>query len=152
MTNHNTTINRPNLGFYVAAFGTVLILLWVGLFKFTAIEAKAIEPLVSHHFMTSWMYKVFSVQAVSNLIGSFEIVVAILVVVGLKNKWIGKCAAIGLVIMFLMTLSYLFTTPGIIKLLDGMPTFSKFPHADFFILKDIMYLGFGLSLFHYSKK
>ena len=44
-----------------------------------------------------------------------------------------------------MTLSYLFTTPDTWKTVDGLPI------TNFFILKDIMYLGFGITYFNYSK-
>ena len=61
-------INKPGLGFYVSLFGTVLILLWVGAFKFTITEANGIKDLVINHPLTFWMYDVFSIQMVSNLI------------------------------------------------------------------------------------
>ena len=138
-------INKPGLGFYVSLFGTVLILLWVGAFKFTITEANGIKDLVINHPLTFWMYDVFSIQMVSNLIGSFEIIVAILLLIGLKNKIVGQIAAVGLIIIFLMTLSYLFTTPDTWKTVDGLPI------TNFFILKDIMYLGFGITYFNYSK-
>ena len=40
------------LGYYVSLFGTVVILLWIGLFKFTPTEAAAIRPLLEHHPFT----------------------------------------------------------------------------------------------------
>jgi len=138
--------NKPDYGFYVSLFGTVLILLWVGYFKFTPTEAEAIKPLVSNHPLTYWMYDTMSIQIVSYCIGIFEITVALLILVGLKYKKIAKIAAIGVIIIFLMTLSYLFTTPGTWRIVDGVPV------TDFFILKDIMYLGFGITLFQYSNK
>lgn len=145
MKEQQTIRKKLELGFYISLFGTVLILLWVGAFKFTITEANGIKNLVINHPLTFWMYDVFSVQMVSNLIGSFEIIVAILLLVGLKNKIVGQIAGLSLIIIFLMTLSYLFTTPNTWKMIDGMPV------TDFFILKDIMYLGFGITYFNYSK-
>ncbi len=133
------------LGFYISLIGTVLILIWVGGFKFTATEANAIQHLVGNHPLSFWMYNVFSIQTVSNIVGVFEITVALLLLLGLKNKIIGQIAGIGLLIIFLMTISYLFTTPGTWKNVEGIPV------TDFFILKDIMYLGFGITYFNYSK-
>ncbi len=148
----NTSTNKPHLGFYISAFGTVLILLWLGLYKFTAIEAEAIFPLIENHPLSFWMYDVFSVQTVSNLVGIIEIIVAILIIIGLKNKLAAKMASISIIGMFLMTLSYLFTTPNAINFVNGAPAFNRFLTADFFILKDIMYLGFGVSLYNYACK
>jgi len=136
--------SKQDYGFYVSLFGTVLILLWVGYFKFTPTEAAAIKPLVSNHPLTFWMYDMMSIQVVSYCIGIFEIAVALLILVGLKYKLIAKIAAIGVIIIFLMTLSYLFTTPGTWRTIDGVPV------SDFFILKDIMYLGFGITFFQYA--
>ncbi|UZJ64504.1 DUF417 family protein [Sphingobacterium sp. KU25419] len=33
-------------GYYISLFGSFLILLWVGIFKFTPTEAQAIKPLI----------------------------------------------------------------------------------------------------------
>lgn len=146
MSNDKTVSEKLNFGFYISLFGTVLILLWVGLFKFTPSEAEAIKPLVSNHPLTSWMYKVMSTQTVSNFVGVSEITIAILILIGLKNKLIAKISSIGIIIIFLMTISYLFTTPGTWRQVDN------FPITDFFILKDIMYLGFGVTYFQYATK
>ena len=139
-----TMNNKQNLGFYISLTGTVLILLWVGYYKFTPTEAAAIQPLVSNHPLTYWMYNIMSTQVVSNFIGIFEITTAILILVGLKYKIIAKIASLAVIVMFLMTISYLFTTPGTWKHVDGVPI------TNFFMLKDIMYLGFGVTLFQYS--
>lgn len=144
--------NDLNLGFYVSLFGTVIILLWVGLFKFTATEAQAITDLISNHPLSFWMYDVFSVQTVSNILGTSEIIVAILILVGLKDVRVAKIAAIGLIIIFLTTLSFLFTTPGTFHSINGEPFITEFPVTNFFILKDIMYLGFGITLLQYANK
>lgn len=144
MRNDSTLNYKKDFGFYVSLAGTVIILLWVGLFKFTPTEAEAIKPLVINHPLTSWMYKAMDTQMISNLIGTFEIIVAILIIIGLRNKKIAKLAAIGVIVIFLMTISYLFTTPGTWRNVD------RFLTTDFFILKDIMYLGFGVTYFQYA--
>ncbi|GJQ04932.1 hypothetical protein CAPN009_13470 [Capnocytophaga canimorsus] len=143
----NKTMNCPHLGrcngklgYFISLFGVALILLWIGLFKFTPTEAKAIQPLIAHHPLTFWMYDVFSLQAVSNLVGIVEILTALALIVGLKLPYLLKYAGWAMVVTFLMTLSYLFTTPGVWRNVDG------FPITDFFILKDLVLLGFGVML------
>lgn len=86
-----------------------------------------------------------SVQAVSNLIGTIEIIIALLLIFSAKFAVLKKYAGIGMVFTFLVTLSYLFTTPGMWKVVDGVPV------TDFFIVKDIMLLGFGLMLVQNNK-
>jgi len=120
--------------------------LWLGIFKFTPTEATAIKPLIANHLLSSWLYKLWSEQTVSNIVGIVEIAVAILILLSLKFKQLRRYAGIGVCIIFTMTLSYLFTTPNMFKHVDGVPV------TDFFILKDILFLGFGISLLQSAKK
>ncbi|WP_431608800.1 DUF417 family protein [Chryseobacterium sp. 'Rf worker isolate 10'] len=133
------------IGYYISLFGAALILLWIGIFKFTPTEAAAIKPLVENHFLTFFVYKIISVQAVSNLIGTIEIIIALLLIFSAKFAVLKKYAGIGMIVTFLVTLSYLFTTPGIWKIVDGVPV------TDFFILKDLMLLGFGFMIVKNNK-
>lgn len=142
----NPRTNYSQAGYYISLFGTVIILLWIGIFKFTPTEANAIKPLIENHPLSFWMYNVFSVQTVSSIVGITELIVATLVLLTLKFDKLKMFAGIGICVIFLMTLSYLFTTPGTWRIVDGVPV------TDFFILKDIMYLGFGVTLILSTKK
>ncbi|CEN47581.1 Inner membrane protein ykgB (fragment) [Capnocytophaga canimorsus] len=71
---------------------------------------------------------------------SLKILTALALIVGLKLPYLLKYAGWAMVVTFLMTLSYLFTTPGVWRNVDG------FPITDFFILKDLVLLGFGVML------
>lgn len=128
------------IGYYFSLFGTIVVLLWIGIFKFTPTEAKLIRPLVEHHPLMSWSYHIFDIQIVSNFIGAIEIIISILLVLSLFSEKAKNFAIIGLIITFITTLSFLFTTPKIWKVVDNIPI------TDFFILKDIMFLGFGIML------
>ena len=127
--------NYHFIGYTVAVLGVAIVLIWIGIFKFTATEAKAIEPLVRNHPLMSWMYKITSMQGVSNIIGSIEIVAAALLLLHFFWKKAGLIGGILSAFIFLFTLSFLLTTPGVSKTVDTMPV------TDFFILKDIMALG-----------
>lgn len=133
------------LGYYISLYGAALILLWIGIFKFTPTEAQGIKSLVENHFLTFFVYKIASVQAVSNAIGVIEIIIALLLIFSVKFAFLKRYAGIGMIVTFLVTLSYLFTTPGTWKVVDGVPI------TDFFILKDLMLLGFGLMIFQKNK-
>ena len=130
----------------LGVLGTVIILIWVGLFKFTTVEAQSIKGLVENHFAMSWMYKVMTIQQVSNFIGVFEVVTGFGLFISLFFKKIGFYAGIASVIIFVTTLSFLITTPGVFKSVDG------FPVTDFFILKDISYLAISLMVCVRSKE
>ncbi len=132
-------------GYYITLFSVVVVLLWIGIFKFTPTEAAAIEPLVKHHPFTFWVYDVFSLQAVSNIVGTIEIAIALLLLLSIKFRLLKQYAALGIIGTFLITLSFLFFTPGTWGIKDGILI------TDFFILKDMAYLGFGFMLLGHSK-
>ena len=131
-------INYQSLGYKVSVIGLAIILLWIGIFKFTPTEAKAIEPLVRNSFLMSWLYSLSSVQGVSIIIGSVEIMAATCLLLHFFWKKAGIVGGVICVFIFLATLSFLFTTPDVSKNVDGVMV------TEFFILKDIMALGIGL--------
>ncbi|WAF76689.1 YkgB family protein [Aeromonas dhakensis] len=128
-------MERHDRGFLIALAGVVLTLLWIGVFKFTPTEAAAIRPLVASHPLMSWLYAVLSEQAVSNLIGLVEILIAGGLIAGLWRPRLGYWSSLGAILAFLVTLSFLLTLPGVWKLVDGVPV------TEFFIFKDLVLLG-----------
>ncbi|HHQ4540764.1 TPA: DUF417 family protein [Aeromonas veronii] len=135
-------MQQHDKGFLVALAGVVLTLLWIGVFKFTPTEAAAIKPLVASHPLMSWLYGPLSEQSVSNLIGVVEIVIAIGLVVGLWQPSIGYWCSMGAVVTFLATLSFLLTLTGVWKVVDGVPV------TEFFLFKDLVFLGVVLHYQH----
>src|SRR5260370_35957430 len=107
--NSKTSLER--VGIHVSRYGLVITLLLIGVLKFTAGEAQGIQPLVASSPLMFWLYRVFSLQAVSNLIGVIEIVVALLVALPPFSAKLSLIGRIRAVITFLLTLSFLFFTP-----------------------------------------
>ncbi len=132
-------------GYYLGVFGVALVLIWLGTYKFTPTEAKLIEPLVVNHPAMSWLYNVISVQAVSNIIGLTEIIVAIGLLVGLKKPTVAYYSGIAASVIFLATLSFLVTTPNTWKVSDGVLI------ANFFLVKDILFLAISISVVERNK-
>lgn len=125
----------------VARFGVALVLGWIGLFKFTPTEANAIVPLLEHSPLMNWLLPLFGVRGASNLIGTVEFGTAVLLVLG---TWSARALLVGSgfgMLTFAATLSFLFTTPGLVAQHDG------FWVADAFILKDVTLLGVCWSSF-----
>ena len=61
----------------------------------------------------SWLYHVTSVQGASIAIGVVELAIAVMII---SRRWLPGIAAIGsemAILMFLITLSFLITTPNI---------------------------------------
>ncbi|EKA7382545.1 hypothetical protein CGK27_23510 [Vibrio parahaemolyticus] len=129
----------------MGVLGVSLVLAWIGIYKFTPTEAKLIQPLVENHFAMSWLYNVISVQAVSNIIGATEIVVAIGLIVGIKNNKIAYLSGIAAALIFVTTLSFLLTTPNTWKVSDGVLV------TNFFLVKDILFLAISVSVIERNK-
>jgi reactive chlorine resistance protein C len=130
------------IGSLVLRYGLVLVIGWIGAMKFTAYEANGIQPLVANSPLMGWLYGFLSVQAFSNVLGVVEIAVAVMI--GLR--WLSpRVSAVGSVLamlMFLTTLSFLFSTPGWEPSLGGFPALAVVPGQ--FLLKDIVLLGASL--------
>jgi uncharacterized membrane protein YkgB len=143
------TAGTPVLGFFddkrtrrletvaraVLRYGLALLLVLWGGMKFTTFEAEAIKPLIEHHPLMSWMYPAFGVRGASDIIGVVELTAAVLMC---TRRWRPSLSAIGSLIAsftFLVTLSFLITTPGVFE-----------PDNPFggFLMKDIMLLGAAL--------
>jgi len=128
-----------DLGIIVIRYGLVLVIFWIGAMKFTAYEANGIQPLVANSPLMGWLYGFLSVQEFSNLLGVVEIAIAVMI--GLR--WLSpKVSAIGSVLatlMFLTTMSFIFSTPGWEASLGGFPALAVVPGQ--FLLKDIVLFG-----------
>lgn len=143
-----STVSPPatTFGYKLGVFGVVLVLLWIGIFKFTPTEAAAIEPLIKNHPLMGWTYHFFSVQTVSNLVGLSEIVVAIGLIYGFFNPRVGYFSGLIASAIFIVTLSFLFTTPNTWKIVDSVPV------ANFFLVKDILFLAIAIMVVEHNKK
>jgi uncharacterized membrane protein YkgB len=100
--------------------------------------ANRIEPLLRNSPLLSWLYEFGDVGGASRVIGVTEVIIAFLIAarpVSPRLCAIGSIAAMG---MFLTTLSFLVTTPGMFEIVDGLVV----PHgAGGFVIKDVLLLG-----------
>uniref|UniRef100_UPI000F058213 DUF417 family protein n=1 Tax=Pseudomonas viridiflava TaxID=33069 RepID=UPI000F058213 len=62
----------------IALAGVVLPLLMIGLLKFTQIEVQALVPLISGTPWLAWLYLVLGETGTSYLLGTVEILTALL--------------------------------------------------------------------------
>ena len=123
------------LGRSVLRYGLVALLVMWGGFKFAAFEADGIRPLVGNSPLLSWLYPLLGVRGTSALFGVFELTSALLIC---TRRWRPTLSAIGSLLAagtFLITLSFLFSTPGV---------FAPTNPFGGFLLKDIILLGAAL--------
>jgi uncharacterized membrane protein YkgB len=126
------------VGIHVSRYGLVITLLLIGVLKFTAAEAHGIQPLIANSPLMSWLYRVFSLQAVSSLIGIVEIIVALLIALRPFSAKISFIGSLGAIIIFVLTVSFLFSTPGAFEFTHGLPVLGD---AGQFLIKDVVLLG-----------
>jgi len=125
------TIGKAGLG--ILRYGMVFLMLLWGTFKFFAFEALAIQPMVAHSPFLGWLYPLAGVRGTSDILGVFEVVVGIMIATRHWFPRVSGYASLASSGMFLMTLSFLATTPGIFAgPMSG------------FLMKDIMFLGAAL--------
>jgi reactive chlorine resistance protein C len=131
------------VGRELARYGLVVVVGWIGLMKFTAYEAEGIRPFVAHSPLMSWVYGPMSVRGFSAALGVVEVAIAILIAARAfspRASAFGSALAVG---MFLTTLSFLVTTPGVWEpSAGGFPALSALPGQ--FLIKDLALLGISL--------
>jgi len=128
-------------GRHLARYGLVVVIAWIGALKYTSYEATAIQPLIAHSPLLSWLYHIFSVRALAAALGTAEITAALLIAL---RPWWPRASAAGsafAVLLFASTLSFLFSTPGVTAA-GGFPVLSVLPGQ--FLLKDLMLIGAAL--------
>ncbi|MCA1593398.1 MAG: DUF417 family protein [Acidobacteria bacterium] len=128
-----------SVGAKIIRYGLVIILLWVGALKFTAYEAEGIQGLVANSPLMSWLYSVTSVRGAAMLIGVIEITLGVLIATRPVAPKVSVIGSIGAIIMFLLTLTFVLTTPGVWQPGYGFPFPSPMPGQ--FLAKDMMLLG-----------
>jgi uncharacterized membrane protein YkgB len=127
-------------GQLVSRYGLVVVLAWIGAGKYVKMESRV---LIEHSPLLSWLYDILSFNAVANSLGSMEIVAAVLIAVFPLWPRISAIGSALAVVLFLGTLSFLFTTPGVIDTIThGLPVLSAQPGQ--FLLKDLVLIGVAL--------
>jgi reactive chlorine resistance protein C len=127
------------VGRIVSRYGLVAVIAWIGALKYFPYEAAAIQPLIAHSPLLSWLYDIFDVRTLADTLGSAEILAALLIAV--RPLW-PRISAVGsamAVLLFCSTISFLFTTPGVIS--GGFGLLSM---TGQFLVKDIVLLGVSL--------
>ena len=124
---------------FVLRYGLVLVIFWIGCLKFTAYESKGVFNHASHSPLLAWAYHIVDVRNFSRGLGVIEISIALLIALGPvwpKLSIVGSLGGIG---MFLTTLSFVITTPGVWQAGYGFPALAASPGQ--FLVKDVVLLG-----------
>jgi len=136
---HSTGSTLENVGALVSRYGLVVVLVWVGALKFTAYEAEGIEPLIANSPLMSWALQAFGLRTLASLIGITEIVLGLMIATRPFTPRVSAWGSLGAVGVFLITLTFLLSTPGVWQPGYGFPFLSPMPGG--FLAKDVVLLG-----------
>ncbi len=122
----------------------VLLFLSFGAHKFTVYEAEGIAPFVTNSPFTSWL-GMFGTLGASIVVGVAELVFGLLLAVGLwrPGSPLAIAGALGSILTYMMTLSFMLTTPGVLAP-QGFPILSG--NVGQFLIKDIVLLAVSVLL------
>ena len=130
------------IGATVMRYGLALIFLWFGAMKFTGYEATGIAPFIANSPLVGWWHALLGIQGASNMLGVYEIATAILLAIRPVAPRASVVGAGMAVLTFIITLSLLFSTPGVAAP-AGFPWLSPVGQ---FLLKDIGLFGISIWL------
>ncbi|MGO1121274.1 YkgB family protein [Rhodovibrionaceae bacterium A322] len=123
----------------------VALFLIFGLHKFTAYEANAIAGLAVNSPLLSGPHALLGVRGFSNLIGLVEVSAALLVLAGFYRNRLGLFGGLLMTGTFLITLSFVLSTPGVFEAsAGGFPFLSVMPGQ--FLIKDLVLLAVSVWL------
>ena len=124
---------------FLGRYGLVLVIGWIGAMKFANFQANQIQPLVASSPFMGWLYNIFPVYTFSALLGVFEVAAAVLIAIKPLSPRLSIVGSVLAIVLFLATISFLFTTPGISEPAGGgFPAISLIGE---FLLKDVPLLG-----------
>ncbi|WP_462156931.1 DUF417 family protein [Pseudoalteromonas sp. GB56] len=128
-------------------FPVALVLFWIGGMKFVPLEAEAIVTLVENSVLMSWMYLFWDVQTTSNLIGIFDISFALLLIISVasKKRFLAWVAIVFCASVFIVTQTFLLSTPGAFDSATLLTGLSQF------IIKDMWFLANLLVVVYYNQ-
>jgi uncharacterized membrane protein YkgB len=92
----------------------VLIFISFGIQKFTPQSAQGIAVYISHSPFVSWL-QIFGIRGEAYLLGGVELTTALLLAVGAFVPLVSAIGSLMGVGTFMITWSFFFTTPGVVK-------------------------------------
>ena len=126
----------------------VLIFICFGIQKFTPQSAHGIVVYISNSPLVSWL-QVFGYRGEAYFLGVVELSIGLLFAIGAWSRLASLIASIMGIVTFLVTWSFFFTTPGVVKWSISTDPIA-WNLAGEFLFKDIVLLCVCLVLFRAS--
>lgn len=134
---------------WAITFALAIIFLWFGLLKFTDYEASNVAGFIMNSPLLAWLHGAFGITGGARFLGVFEILSGLLIAGRLISPRLSVIGGAMGAITFLVTLTLMLTTPGIIQPgYSGLPFLSAMPGQ--FLLKDLGLLAASFWVFAIS--
>ena len=130
---------------WLSVLPVVLVLVWIGGMKFTLFEAKGIEDLVRSSPLMAWMYSFGDLQMVSNIIGSYDLIAAVLLIAAMFKPTLLRPAIMMAGAVFVVTQSFFITWDGAFSPTTILTT------GGHFLIKDLWFIINLLMLWQLNK-
>lgn len=117
----------------------VLIFLWFGLLKFTAYEAEGIAPLAMNSPILSWAFQLLGQRGFAMALGVVELAIGVLIALRPVSARVSGIGSVASIITYVITLSFLLSTPGVWQEGYGFPFLSGMVGQ--FLIKDVVLLA-----------
>lgn len=132
-----------NAGRWIALLGVVLVLLLIGILKFTQIEIDGLKPIIGGTPWLAWMYPAFGEAGASYLLGVVEIATAVLLIL---SPWSVRAGIAG---GALASLTFFVTSTVMLAIPIWEAGSGGFPWLNVmgtFLIKDVALLGIALGI------
>ena len=125
------------VGVFILRYGLGLVIIWLGFLKFKNSEAEYTHQLISGGYL-SWILKYVTPYALSQIIAYLQILVGFFIMLKPVSRPLSFWGGITASIMFLFSLSLLFTSSAVWQSGYGFPELSKIGQT---VLKDFVLFG-----------
>jgi uncharacterized membrane protein YkgB len=131
---------RVLFGALLVRWALAAVLGTFGVVKMSPVGAQLVQPLIGNSPALEWLFSYLSVESAARVVGGVEIGAALMLFAGVLSPLLALGGSLLAVGIFVVTLSLLFTTPGIFVVLPGLPLPAPSALAAF-IVKDLFLLG-----------
>ncbi len=122
---------------FLLRYGLGIVIIWFGILKFKNTEADYMHRLITGGYL-SWVLKYITPYALSQIIAYVQIFAGLLLMLKPVSKKLSLWGGILISVMFLLSISLLFTSSVVWEVGYGFPELSK---AGQTVLKDFVLLG-----------
>ncbi len=128
------------VGGWAITFALAIIFLWIGILKFFDYEAAGVAGFIMNSPLIAWLHGVFGIAGGARFLGIFEILTGLLIAARVISPRLSAIGAAMGIVTFLITLSLMLTTPGVIQPGHSGPFFLA-PMPGQFLAKDLVLLA-----------